>query len=83
MKDGEATPMDDWRGEKKSERTYVMKDGDNLVDYLANVPVTDDSDSGEASDSILEESDTQPQPPSDPEDDHVIDRHQPIPASPA
>jgi hypothetical protein len=66
LKDGEDTPMNDSRGEKKPERTYVMNDGDNLIDYLASAPVTDDSDSDAASDSILEESDTQPQPRSDP-----------------
>jgi hypothetical protein len=69
--------MDDCRGEKKPERTYVMKDGDSLVHYLASVPVTDHSDShatlDSGSDSTPEETDTQTQPPSDPEDDHVID----------
>jgi hypothetical protein len=45
---------------------YVMKDGDNLVDHLAS-----DQDTSDDSDSILEESDTQPQPPSDPEDDPI------------
>jgi hypothetical protein len=39
IKEGEAISMDDWRGEKKPERTYVMKDGDNLSDYLARAPV--------------------------------------------
>jgi hypothetical protein len=64
--------MDGWRGEKKSELMYVMKDGNNLFDYLASSPPTDDSDSDVVSDSVLEDSDTQPQPPSDSEDDHVI-----------
>jgi hypothetical protein len=43
-----------------------MKDGDNLVDYLTSEPETSDD-----SDSISEESDTQLQPPSDPEDDPI------------
>jgi hypothetical protein len=38
IKEGEATPMDRSRGEEKPERTYVMKDGDNLADYLASAP---------------------------------------------
>jgi hypothetical protein len=54
-----------------------MKDGDNLSDYLASAQATDDSDPDvvldSGSDSVPEESDTQPQPRSDPEYDHVID----------
>jgi hypothetical protein len=78
LKDGEETPIDDWRGEKKPERTYVMKDGDNLTDCLASaLTSSDDSNSetiaGIGSDSVLEESDTQPQQSSDLQDDHVID----------
>jgi hypothetical protein len=77
LKDGEETPMDDWRGEEKPDRTYVMKDGDNLFGCLVSAPPSDDSDSDvvpdAVSDSEPEESDTQPQPPSHPEDENVID----------
>jgi hypothetical protein len=63
----------------------VNKDGDNLGDYLASDPETPDESISE-----LEESDTQPQPPSDVEDFHsselevrrnsdLHDQPQPIP----
>jgi hypothetical protein len=56
IRDGEDTAIHGWRGNVKPVRTYVMKDGDNLGDYLS-------SEHSETEDvSELTESDTQPMP---------------------
>jgi hypothetical protein len=66
-----------WNRDSKPECTYVMKDGDNLPEYLSREPTSDESDSGSAmapvSEAVseIEESDTPPQPPEDSEDDRV------------
>jgi hypothetical protein len=49
IREGEAALQDVWRGDERPERTYVMKDGDNLADYLASDPTSDEPDSGAAS----------------------------------
>jgi ribonuclease HI len=83
LNDGEETTMDEWRGETKLERTYVMRDGDNLFDYLASAPpsdASDDSDSDivpevvpeEVANVLLEDNDTPPQPRSDSDDDSRV-----------
>jgi hypothetical protein len=35
LRDGEETKAGSWNGDSVPERTYVMKDGDNLAAYLS------------------------------------------------
>jgi hypothetical protein len=44
IKNGEEMRVSNWGGDQKPECTYVMKDGDNLAEYLASAPVSDTSD---------------------------------------
>jgi hypothetical protein len=69
LREGEETYVgSNWKGGELPERTHVMKDGDNLHEYLSSEPVSEVSDASSApvpdvlDQSGLEESDTQPMP---------------------
>jgi hypothetical protein len=71
LREGEETSVGNWKGDTLPEHTYVMKDGENLQEYLSREPTPEStlypsdpiSDVQSEVQSELEDSDTPPPPP--------------------